>query len=202
MRRTNILTDSLPETVIVDGREFPIESDFRAGIQFELTILDKKMTDKEKFKKVMEVFYGNTPPHNKSEALKAIIGFYKCQFSSEEHKPEEKTDEEEKTEQKPPKRIYDFKYDDGYIYAAFLQQYGIDLTEARLHWWRFMALFKALTEDTLFVKIMGYRSADTSKIKNRTDRERIMRLKQVYALPLELSHEEKLDMVGAAFGGG
>ena len=200
MRKKNILTDSLPETVLVEGREFTINTDFRAGVLFELTILDRDLSDREKFNKVMEVFYGRTPPNNKKEALKAIISFYKCQTESEKIL----ADEEAATAGNgtPPKRIYDFKYDDGYIYAAFLQQYGIDLSIARLHWWRFMSLFKSLTDETLFVKIMGYRSADTSKIKNRAERERIMKLKQVYALPLELSHEEKLDMVGAAFGGG
>ena len=49
---------------------------------------------------------------------------------------------------------------------------------------------------------MGYRATDTSKIENKKERERIVRLKQIYALPQNLSFEDKVAMAGAAFGGG
>ena len=58
-------------------------------------------------------------------------------------------------------RIYSFEEDAPYIYAAFLSQYGLDLTEIPfLHWWKFKALFGALEERHEFVKIMRYRSVE------------------------------------------
>lgn len=192
----NILTDFLPETVTVDGREYPIRTDFRSGIRFEQILFDKELSDRQKFQKVMEEFYGEETPKNKAEALNAVIDFYRC--GKKPVKAEETSDEGKSVNKRS---IYDFRHDDAYIYAAFIQQYGIDLSTASLHWWKFMALFRSLTDETLFVKIMGYRAADTSKIKNRAERERIAKLKEVYALPVELTYEEKLDMAGAAFGG-
>jgi hypothetical protein len=40
---------------------------------------------------------------------------------------------------------FDWKLDSEYIYAAFMQQYGINLMETDLHWHDFLALLNALT---------------------------------------------------------
>lgn len=54
-------------------------------------------------------------------------------------------------------QIYNYEYDSGYIYAAFLYQYGFDLQDIEyLHWWKFRAMLEALKEDNEIVKIMGY----------------------------------------------
>lgn len=58
---------------------------------------------------------------------------------------------------------FDYRCDAPYIVAAFQQAYGIDLTTAKLHWFRFRALFAALPEDTLMAKIMSWRTMDLSE---------------------------------------
>ena len=98
--------------------------------------------------------------------------------------------------------IYDYEYDAPYIYGAFLAQYRVDLNDIEfLHWWKFQAMFRSLEDHNKIVKIMGYREAKLGEIKNKSERERIAKMKQIYALPQNLSFEDKVAMAGAAFGG-
>ena len=45
----NILTDQLPETVLVAGQEHKINTDFRVSIRFEEMIQDKNITEEQRF---------------------------------------------------------------------------------------------------------------------------------------------------------
>jgi len=200
MRRPNILIDIPPDTVMVDGGEFSINADFRAGVELEYILQDKESSDKDKVLAIFNLYYGDNAPTNKSEAIDAVLDFYKM-GKNPQKSIEKMNNQEENEDKKPHKRSYDLRYDDEYIYAAFLQYYGLDLCSCSLHWWQFMALFRSLPEESMIVKIMGYRAADTSKIKNRAERERIAKLKEVYALPCEMTDDEKVDLAGSAFGG-
>ena len=80
---------------------------------------------------------------------------------------------------------YDFHCDAPYIVAAFQQAYGIDLTRARLHWWRFKALMSNLPEETQLAKIIGFRTADPAQFQG-AERERRAELKERFALPAAL----------------
>jgi hypothetical protein len=46
-------------------------------------------------------------------------------------------------------RVLDYEIDAPYIYAAFMEQYGIDLIETRLHWYKFVALLHGLHDTEL-----------------------------------------------------
>lgn len=80
---------------------------------------------------------------------------------------------------------FDYRCDAPYIVAAFQQAYGIDLTTAKLHWFRFRALFAALPEDTLMAKIMSWRTMDLSEYEGSM-RDRYADLQERFALPAEL----------------
>jgi hypothetical protein len=76
------------------------------------------------------------------EALKFIDG-------GEEHR--------ENNESKKP-RVYSWKKDSSFIFSAFKQTHGIDLSKDELHWWVFLALFMDLGADTAFSRIINLRS--------------------------------------------
>ena len=96
-------------------------------------------------------------------------------------------EKEEKT-----KQIYSYEFDDEYIYSAFMSQYGIDLNNTKyLHWWKFKALMNSLNDNTLFVKIMGYRNIELSKIKDKSMKDFYKSMKKQYSLPDMRSEEEK-----------
>lgn len=126
-------------------------------------------------------YYANDVDYEK--LLKEILDFYKC------NKPD-------KPDKKPNKKIgFLFDYDMDLIYAAFLQQYGINLLRTNMHWWEFKALLNGLTDKTKFVQVVGYRTADLSKIKDKKERARMKELQDYYAIreqgnPFQRTQEE------------
>ena len=194
----NILLDSLSETVEVDGREFFIDTDFRTCIIFE-KILESDIPNRQKVDEFVGLFFPNGHPDNLNDAIDAILYLYRCGQPAQKQRERRMNGNVELK----PRMIYSYEYDAPYIFGAFWSQYGIDLNEIEyLHWWKFQALFKSLEDHNKIVEIMGYRATDPSKIENKKERERIVRLKQIYALPQNLSFEDKVAMAGAAFGGG
>lgn len=63
-------------------------------------------------------------------------------------------------EEEYQERLFDFVADAEYIYASFLQAYGINLfaMQNRLSWVEFRALFNALPDDTIMQHIMRIRA--------------------------------------------
>lgn len=199
MSNKNLLIDSLPETIIVEGKEFLINSGFRTFILLEQLLSDDTISDKEKVYQMIDLIFVEEYPNMTEEVMDKIIDFYRCGKQVIKVK---KRKQNQKKEIKSPK-IYDFDYDDALIFAAFYQQYNIDLNEIEdMHWWKFKALFNSLNSDCEFVKIMGYRATDLSQIKDKKEKERIAKLKNLYSLPSNLSTDEKARRIGALFGGG
>lgn len=86
-------------------------------------------------------------------------------------------------------RSFDFDLDAEYIYASFLQDYGMDLVreQGKLHWKQFVALFQGLTSKTKIKEIMRIRAMDVPEPTGHNQKEiqNIMELKSYYALPVE-----------------
>ncbi|MEG1892104.1 MAG: bacteriophage Gp15 family protein [Clostridia bacterium] len=186
-----LLTDDLPNTVEIAGKEVPIHTDFRNGIQFERLVLDGSIEDAVKVNTALMLFFGDYARiRNREAAIEAALWFYSCgRYPTSDTKG-----------QKPSKRYYDYAADARLIYAAFLDQYHIDLQTSELHWWQFCAMLAGLKADAEFSKIIGYRAIDVSKVKNQEERARYRRLQALYALPDNRTHEEKVASAGAAFG--
>lgn len=198
----NILLDNLPETICVEGKLYPINSDFRTCILLEMIISDGTLSNRDKVEEIFELFFVDDMPSNINEAFEAILDFYRCGESPKEEQQKSKRKRNGLVELKP-KLIYDYNHDAPYIYAAFLTQYRIDLNEVEyLHWWKFQALFKSLESHNKIVEMMSYRTVDLKKIKDKNERERIAHLQRVYALPENLTYEEKVARAGSVFGGG
>lgn len=85
--------------------------------------------------------------------------------------------------------LLDMDIDADYIYAAFLQVYGIDLLEVDMHWHKFSALLGSLPQGTMLTDIIGYRGYKGNS-KDPAYKER-MKLKSIWALPQPVSEEEK-----------
>lgn len=195
----NVLIDELPTSIIIDSREYPISTNFRTFILFEILLSDKELSQQEKLYEIFNlIFLDEKPPRISESVIDAIIEFYKC------GKPESRRQKAvKKRTQTSHNVVYDFKWDDAHIYSAFYSVYGIDLNEVEeLHWWKFRALFDGLPSECEFVKIMGYRSIDVSKIKDNKERARIQKLQALYSLPDNLTLEEKAIKFGAVLGGG
>ena len=178
----NVLMDDLPCTVLVANVEIPINTDYRTGILFEQTLNDPAMPDDEKLDTVLKLYYGDTvfsllvDVETVREALNRIMWFYRC--GADETAGSET---EEPTSGKDPP--FSYEHDAGYIYAAFMEAYGIDLTKNRLHWWQFRALFLGLPETVLFCKIMAYRAMEIPAKMPKAQKKFYQRMKLIYKLP-------------------
>lgn len=174
----NIITQEAPETVVINGICYPINWDFRIGIAFD-SVRDSDIPDGYKLLKMLRLYYPHIPS-NIPSAVEKIKWFYRCGEEDEESKDEKKTKRYvRKTSNEP---AYSLSQDAAYIYAAFLEQYGIDLAAIdSLHWWKFMALFESLGEDTKMSKIMYYRKANTSGMPKER-RAYINEMKKLYKI--------------------
>lgn len=187
----SILTQKLPETVEIGGREYPIKTDFREWIHFETVLSDPRESDQSKMLCLLTMF--RELPLKFNDALQAAMKFYAGNDMKTE--PGKQTGTET---QKTSPRIYSYEHDADYIYSAFWSQYVIDLQEAELHWWQFKALFKGLEETNLIVKIMGYRGTDLSQIKDKEQKRFYRRMKRVYKLPdMRTEEQREKDMVNS-----
>ncbi|MBO5568825.1 MAG: bacteriophage Gp15 family protein [Clostridia bacterium] len=205
IERPNILIDPLPETVIISGIELPIETGFRTGMLVEMAIYSGELTEQELLDRVLRLYYSDevlaiiSRLDHPEEAFHAALWFYSC------GKKNRKANNRAEGKAKRPgiaARAYDFEVDAPLIYAAFLDQYRIDLNEIEtLHWWKFAALFSALDERHLISKIMTYRTTKLSDIKDKKRRQQIAELQAKFALPDNRPKEEKAAAIGAVFGG-
>lgn len=175
----SLLTEKLPDSIIINDNKFPIKTDFRHWIKVTQIMMGQS-SDIQKIADICSEVFCELPKASVKLVLNAVMDFYspprKVNLSGTDSKP---------------KRQYDFEYDAELIYAAFLQQYGIDLTSTNMHWWKFKALFNTLDETTQFVKVIGYRSINLSEIKNKEQKKHYGKMKHIYRLPDSRTEEEK-----------
>lgn len=93
------------------------------------------------------------------------------------------------------KAPYDIRFDGDYIYASFLQAYGIDLfdVQGELHWKKFNALLSGLPEGTKFMEVIKIRKWKPQKGDSAEYKEEMRRLQKDYALPNEVIEEEEYE---------
>lgn len=132
--------EPLPQAIEVGGSFFRIHTDFKFFIRFaELQKTKNVKIDNFDF------MYIDEPPADKMAGLRAL-----CEFANPPRELPRRTDEES------GEIVLDYTTDAPYIYAAFLEQYHIDLLDTRLHWHKFLALLHAL-HDTELNNIIGCR---------------------------------------------
>ena len=167
-----------PEVVKILGQEYKINTDFRTWLNI-LEYFSKKISTKDKLCFLLINSYCDRLPPNMEAAVSAVIDFMNMGNS------EKKSEKSE--------NIIDFKLDEKLIYAAFYQQYGINLYRDDLHWWEFMALLSTLNEDTAFMKVIGYRSVDLGKIKDDKQRSFYRKMKRKYSINKEINDSSIVD---------
>lgn len=166
----SLLTVPLPSSVEVDGRNIPINTSFRAGIQFELQALGDQLTPES----ILTLFYGENWPRPYDAAIQQAIWFYRM------GKPE--PDGGTKPEVRNVRRSYDFELDADALYTSFRSAYGIDLLREDLHWWAFRELMIGLPDDTLFKQRVYYRTGSTDGMTAK-QKKRFEAVQAKYAIP-------------------
>ncbi len=185
----NILTSPLPESIMVNGEFYEINTDFKVWIEIESTFLNNRISDSEKIVRMLKMCY-KTLPKSLPDALYAMMSFYLLS-------PSENNKTNKKQKRKKVKPIYSFDEDAPYIYSAFLSEYGIDLTKENLHWWQFISLLKGLSDENKFCKIITWRAIDIDEIKDKSQKKFIRKMKNIYRLKNVKNSYEEEDVVNA-----
>ncbi len=164
------LFSALPQSVFVEGKAYPINTDFRIWAELLDFMENDKFSYEEKMLKLLcEGYTTELPPHFDT----AIYALFEFMAQNKKGRGSKASSGD---------KVMDFSEDEGLIYAAFMQQYGIDLYSEKLHWWSFMNLLNALDENTAFMKIIGYRSINCESIKNKEMKKFYRKMKNRYRL--------------------
>lgn len=167
----NILTDEHPESVTIDTTEYPINTDFRGCIKIIMAFEDNELTPQEKQLILLANLY-SVVPDNLQAALDRANWFL--------NGGKEQSNSNEASE---VHRVYSFSKDANFIYAAFRQTHGIDLTTAQLHWWTFLALFMDLGQDTTFCQLTALRKRIKTGKATKEERTAAREMGEVFDLP-------------------
>lgn len=135
----------LPDTVEVDGKSFKIKTGFKEWLEFGERIKDKNCTLGD----LMFLFEDKIPQQDFSVEL--------FEFYTNENSTPNYDDDNSK------EIVLDYIEDGEYIYSSFMTQYGIDLIENNIHWWKFKALFLGLKDDSKIKDIMAMRKWEKTK---------------------------------------
>jgi len=171
----------LPHFVIIKNEKYMIRTDFRIFIDFEKEMqgTDKRKACYNALKKFYPAFLEIINKNLLDEAINKFIWFYKCGKKDVEVNYKSKSNKNT--------RIYDYDFDSDLIWGAFYEQFRVDLSTTKLHWWKFRAMWASLNKNCQFNIVRGYR-AYTGKDKE------LLELKEQYKLPktdFEIDEEKR-----------
>lgn len=162
-----------PSEILIGEDQYPIKTDFATWIKFDAILRDENIkTDGyilfELIKRL--VFVSDIPQEDIEIILKALFDFYNLNRTQKEFKGA-----------LAKEQIYDFREDWNYIFAAFMQQYSINLYDCEsMHWFEFKALFDCL-KGTTFNTVMDIRGMDLNDV-SEDKRKELSYQKEYYSL--------------------
>lgn len=163
-----------------------LRTDYRIGIQITLVLEDFELDDDERMIKALELLYGYGIPDDINVALNGLKWFMSCgkrcsDDNSTEYLDASDIDEEVEDSVSDNGRVaYDFEIDSDLIYASMFSQYGVEIDKEKMHWFKFIAMFKCL-KDTELNDLMYYRTVDVSKLP-KAQRADMRKLQDKYSI--------------------
>lgn len=173
----------LPYWVEFEGERYEINPYFDTVLKVLSLQKETALTDYEKIDLSCELLVNGKLPRGISKKTKLLNEVIKTLIESPK-------------ENDTSPQAFDFAQDSGSIYSSFLMDYGIDLYEqqGKLHWWKFIHLFKGLSDKTKIVQVMQIRQKPMPPPNKHNTEERatLARLKSLYALERS-QHETEQD---------
>lgn len=190
----NILTDKLPTAVRVDGKVYPVNTDFRVCLKIVIAFEDPELASAEKQTIMCRLLYGKNIPDNLEAACMQAVKFLNCG---------ESINENEEPAGENIGRLYSFSQDAGFIFTAINQTHGIDLESVSyLHWWKFTSYFLDLSEECFFSRLIYLRRQKKTGKWTKEEKEWYYSIQKIADLPEDELHDENLDNFISLFKGG
>lgn len=168
----SILPEALETRVMIGKRAYRLRPTAANVLRATDALRDEALTERDRLRLAVWHLYRWPRPRRLEDAVKAAFELL--------------TEKSPYKEDKSAKQALDLTQDAAMIYAAFRQQYGIDLRRelGRLDWREFLALLGGITDGTRLGEIEGIRVRDVPKWTpyNGEQRRELMRLKMIYAI--------------------
>ena len=188
MLRPNYAMDPPPTALTVGGSSYPIDTDYRTwlkvlgairGLNYHPKSIEGMRELYEGLLDIQEMVFGGVlKDENAAEALEAISEFLRGYPAA----PVGSLPGQDSP-------TVSFDWDLNEIIIAIQDQHGVDCSYRRkepLHWWEFKLLYDTLAGDHYILRLRDVRGY------TGTDKE-MRRRKQAFALPVELTGEEKAE---------
>ena len=166
-----------PEYAKVEDTTYKINTDFRVAIECNRIANDETINDYERVLGIICTLFGadaldNTNHYEK--LLEIAKKYLSCGKQIEESYNDKDID-------------MDYIEDYDYIEASFMSDYHIDLSNTKMHWWKFNKLMNGLSNSEMgncciLNRIRNLRKYDTSKIEDVKERKKIEDAKRMVAL--------------------
>lgn len=197
------LSRKLTDKLVIDDKEYPLKLSFNNVLKLFEMWRDEEVPEFVKPHFAIRILTGETLEDFTVEEMSEIfnevfeehISLSTVEDNHVEYdlagNPMKTTASNGKQEQAP----YDIRYDGDYIYASFLQAYGIDLfdVQGKLHWKKFNALLSGLPEGTKFMEVVKIRKWKPQKGDSAEYKEEMRRLQKDYTLPNDTIVEEEYE---------
>ena len=171
----------LPKSVLVNGKEFTIRSDFRDVLHILCAFNDCELDDSEKVYVCLTIFYPDVdsiPRSDYEAAFQAAMDF--IDYGA-------KTDNANNA-----MRIMDWEQDESIIFPAVNKAAGFETRSAEyIHWWTFLGYYMEIS-DGIFSNVLNLRlkKAKGKKLE-KWEREYWQSNKELCVLKPKLSADEQ-----------
>ena len=169
----NYILDPPPISLIINGMDYPIETDFRAVLNYNRIIRESR-EDGSELLEALQLMFGCIP-ENVAEAVLQLNWFVQGGEQDKRRRPSNKL---LGINSDTP---MDYDTDSRLIWAAFRRVYAIDLrTVEYIHWLDFLEMLSELPEDIRLNRIIEIRTKDTGNKKLSRDERTLYKALQRY----------------------
>lgn len=141
----------LPKSLIVDGNNYKIRTDFRVALLIFQAFNDTELSDNEKMQVMVECLYENIDDVNENnieESMKQAVWFLDGGPTTTESSKKVTSN----------KKIIDWEQDEQMIFSAINKVAGYETRATEyLHWWTFLGFFNEIGEG-LFTTVISIRN--------------------------------------------
>ncbi|PIC65333.1 hypothetical protein CSV79_01545 [Sporosarcina sp. P13] len=178
----------LTETVEIDGTTYPIDMSFDNILRLIEMLNDQEIDDVTQVELGMQMFIGvdlDCDINLKGSIFNKLFEDVVSEGEKKSRPVDIKGNPMPSNEESEGGASYSLTEDAEYIYASFMQDYGMDLFEyqGKLHWSKFRALLAGLGDETKFKKVLEIRGMELPTGKGtEKQRKSILDAKRAYAL--------------------
>lgn len=178
------MVGELPKSIIINGEEWDIRTDFRDILKIILAFGDPNVDNAEKIFICLHILYEGfeeMPEDDYETAFREALRFIDCDMPESRKKAHSA-------------RTMDWEQDNSILFAAINKVAGCEVrTMTYLHWWSFMGYFMEISTDGVFGSVLRLRQKKRNRKTplDKAEKEFWTANRELCEIKPKLSDEEK-----------